>query len=253
MNIFPRVIPTLLLSKRSFVKGVHFKNHSYVGDPLNIIKLFNDKEANELLILDIVATKERSAPDFDYLKKLSSQAFMPMSYGGGIKSLEDAMRIVDLGFEKVVMNSSFYTDPSLVKDISSSLGSSSTVVSIDIKKDLFRKKRAFRNSGKEKCKLNILEYALMAQDYGAGEIILCSIDHEGKYMGYDYEIIENISSSLEIPVVASGGASSLNDFNLAMRSGASAVSAGNLFIYTGKHKAVLVSYPSHEQIKELFA
>lgn len=247
----PRIIPTLLLKNKSFVKGSKFRKHSYVGDPLNVIKLFNDLQASEILILGIDA-REENGPDFDYLNKLSSQAFMPMSYGGNINSFTEASKIISIGFEKVVLNTVSFLNPDIISQISDELGSSSTVGCIDIKKNyFFNDYKVFSNSGKKKQKIPPQELAIIYQEYGAGELIINSIDLDGSSKGYDLNLIKSISQSIDIPLIISGGAGSLEDFKKALNAGASAVAAGNFFVYKGEHKAVLVSYPEYDVSLEL--
>ena len=247
----PRIIPTLLLKNRSFVKGIKFKNHKYVGDPLNIIKLFNDLQASEILILGIDA-REKNGPDLDYLDRISSQAFMPLSYGGNINSISQASEIISRGFEKVILNTTSFLNPDLISKISDELGSSSTVGCIDIKKNIFfNGYKVFSNSAKKKQKISPQELAIMYQKLGAGEVIINSIHLDGLGMGYDLELVKSIAASIDIPLIVSGGAAGIQDFKKALDAGASAVSAGNFFIYKGEHKAVLVSYPDYDSSIDL--
>lgn len=242
----PRIIPTLLLKNRSFVKGIKFKNHKYVGDPLNIIKLFNDLQASEILIMGIDA-REKNGPDLDYLDRISSQAFMPLSYGGNINSISQASEIISRGFEKVILNTSSFLNPDLISKISDELGSSSTVGCIDTKKNIFfNGYKVFSNNARKKQRISPQELAIMYQRLGAGEVILNSTHLDGSGAGYDLDLIQSISQSIDIPLVVSGGAGGMQDFKKAINAGASAVSAGNFFIYTGEHNAVLVSYPDYD-------
>ena len=244
----PRLIPMLLLDNQSVVKGSNFKNHTYVGDPLNIIKLFNDMGANEIFLCGIGNTNKNTKPDYEFLDNISSQAFMPISYGGGVNSLEDAEKIISIGFEKVALNTAALNNFSLLKIISNSLGACSTIASLDVKKNIFSRQTVFSCSGTKNTKMKPLEAALRLQDAGAGELLLCSIDREGTNKGMDYDLIQIISSALEIPVVASGGAFSLECFGKAINAGADAVGAGNYFIFNGDHRAVLVSYPDFKDL-----
>ena len=242
----PRLIPTLLLKNRSFVKGSKFKNHKYVGDPLNIIKLFNDLQASEILIMGIDA-REKNGPDLEYLDKISSQAFMPLSYGGNINDTKQASEIIARGFEKVVLNTSSFLNPEIISNISEELGASSTVGCIDVKKNtFFDGYKVLSNNGRKKEKISPQKLAEMYQEYGAGELIVNSIQLDGSGNGYDISLIQSISQSIDIPLIISGGAEGLQDFKKAIDAGASAVSAGNFFIYKGEHKAVLVSYPDYD-------
>jgi len=247
----PRIIPTLLLKNKSFVKGSKFKNHQYIGDPLNIIKLFNDLQASEILIMGINA-RENNGPDYDYLDKISSQAFMPLSYGGNINNSEQASEIISRGFEKVVLNTISFLDPEIISSISEDLGASSTVGCIDVKKNfIFDGYKVFSNCGKKKEKISPQDLAVMYQEYGAGELIINSIHLDGNGMGYDISLIKSIAQSIDIPLIISGGAGGLHDFKAAIDAGASAVSAGDFFVYEGQHKAVLVSYPDYDHTFKL--
>ena len=246
-----RIIPTLLLKNRGFYKGIKFKNHQYVGDPINTIKIFNEKEVDELVIFDIIASKENKSIDFDYIKEIVSEAFMPVGYGGGIKSVEDAKKLFSIGIEKVILNTNVILKPNLIKELVDVFGSQSIVFSLDIKKTLFGGKKVFIKSGTKNTKLNPLDVALKMQDLGVGEIILNDIDRDGTFMGYDLEFIQNISSKLNIPLVASGGARDLNDFKLAKEAGAHGCAAGAMFVYHMPHRAVVISYPKYEEIKKI--
>ncbi|TMP36645.1 AglZ/HisF2 family acetamidino modification protein [Pseudoalteromonas rubra] len=247
-----RVIPTLLLDNTGLVKGRNFKKHKYVGDPVNAVKIFNDKEVDELAILDITATNENRRPNFDLIKNIASQAFMPFAYGGGLRELSDIEMLFKIGVEKAILNTAAVKDLSLVTAASEIVGQQSIVVSIDYKKTLFGGKKVFTHSGKNNSKLDPIEYALRVQDAGAGEIIVNSIDHEGTLKGYDYDLIHELATKLDIPVIASGGAGSLNDFKQAVDLGASAVAAGDMFTFHGKHKAVLITYPKYAELENLF-
>lgn len=246
-----RVIPMLLLSGNGFVKTVNFKKPVYLGDSLNIIKLLNDKEVDEIVIFNIIRDREKSL-NFSKLSEIASECFVPLSYGGGIDSLDNASKIFESGFEKVILNTNALKK-NLLKDISNKYGSSSTVACVDIKKNFFRSDSIYIKNGNKRVGSDILDYVLKLQDNGAGEIILQSIDRDGTYKGYDLDLIELISSKLEIPLVAAGGASNLQDFKSAINSGASAVAAGSLFSFKGSHRAVLINYPTRNKlIKELY-
>jgi len=247
-----RVIPTLLLRNNGLVKGSGFKNHKYVGDPVNAVKIYNDKEVDELIFLDITATKDGRSPDFELLEDIASQAFMPFGYGGGIKSTKDIEKIFKIGIEKVVLNTAAVDNLDLVKESSRVAGSQSIVVSIDIKKTLFGKYRVYSHSGQIDTKLDPVEFALRAEEAGAGELMICSIDREGRGQGYNLDLIGQVANAVGIPVIASGGAGSLTDFKNAVAQGASAVAAGDMFIFHGKHKAVLITYPEYKELEKLF-
>jgi cyclase len=247
-----RVIPTLLLRNNGLVKGRKFKNHKYVGDPVNAVKIYNDKEVDELIFLDITATKDGRGPNFELLKDIASQAFMPFGYGGGLKSTKNIEKIFKIGIEKAVLNTAAVSNLDLVKETSRVAGSQSIVVSIDIKKTLFGKYQVYSHSGQIDTKIDPVEFALRAEDAGAGELMICSIDREGSGQGYDFDLIGRVANAVGIPVIASGGAGSLTDFKNAVAQGASAVAAGDMFIFHGKHKAVLITYPEYKELEKLF-
>jgi len=248
-----RVIPTLLLRNNGLTKGSRFKDHRYVGDPINAVKIFNEKEVDELVFLDIGATVSGKGPNFELLRDIASEAFMPFGYGGGITSCEQIEKLFKLGIEKAILNTSAFTYPQLIQDASRLAGSQSIVVSIDAKKTLFGKYEVYVRSGQQRTKLDPAEYAKKVQDLGAGEIILCSINQEGTGQGYDCKLLKEVCDVVDIPVVASGGAGRLEDFSIAVfECGASAVAAGDMFVFHGKHKAVLITYPKYSYLIDLF-
>ncbi len=247
-----RVIPTLLLCNSGLVKGSKFKNHQYVGDPVNAVKIFNDKEVDELIFLDISATPGNKAPNFELLEDIASQAFMPFGYGGGLKSTADIERLFKIGVEKAILNTAAIQNLNIIDEASRIAGSQSIVVSIDVKKSFFGKYSIVSHCGMVETKLHPVEFAKRAEEAGAGELMVCSIDREGTGQGYDLDLIRQIAGAVNIPVVASGGATSLQDFKSAVGQGASAVAAGDMFIFHGKHKAVLITYPDYEKLENLF-
>jgi len=246
----PRIIPVLLMKNRGFYKGIKFKDHKYVGDPINTVRIFNDKEADEITILDIEASRLNKSIDFDYLKEVVSEAFMPVGYGGGIKTVEDAKRLFTIGIEKVVLNTNAVLNFDLVKSLADKFGSQSVVFSLDVKRTLLGQ-RVLIKSGTEKTKYEPLELALIMQELGVGEILLNDIDRDGTFEGYDLELIKSISSKLSVPLIACGGARNLDDFRLAIQAGASACAAGSMFVFHMPHRAVVISYPKYEDIKKL--
>ena len=252
MSLRPRVIPVLLLQNGGLVKTFKFKQPKYVGDPINAVKIFNEKEVDELLLLDISCSISQSEPDYNLILEIVSEAFMPIGYGGGIKTVDQAKRIFDLGIEKIILNTSLQTNPDLVSQISSIYGSSSVVANIDYKKNIFGKHKVYFKSGTVKSDYNPLEWAIKLQDAGAGELILNNIDREGTYTGYDVTMLSNISKKISVPVVVSGGASSMDDFKKAVDFGASGMAAGSMFIYKRPHNAVLISYPSPADLKNIY-
>jgi len=247
-----RVMPVLLMKERGLYKGTKFKNHKYIGDPINSVKIFNDKEVDELVILDIEASRLNRPINFDILKDIVSEAFMPIAYGGGIKTVDDARKLFHTGVEKIVLNTYALEDNQLVKDLVDVFGSQSIVFSLDIKKSFFGNYAVYSMSGTKKIKKTPIEIAKDMQELGVGEIIVNSIDNDGAMKGYNLQIIKEISSHLTIPVVALGGAGSLDDFVSAKKCGAHAVAAGSMFVYNGIHRAVLISYPKYEKLCEIF-
>lgn len=245
-----RVIPTLLIQKKGLVKSVRFKDHTYVGDPINAVKIFNDKEVDELVVLDISATQEKRAPDMDMIRELTSEAFMPLGYGGGISRLDEIKELIGAGVEKVILNTKAFENPQLVSDAAKYVGNQSVVVSIDVKRNVWGKYKVCIRNGTENTGVDPMEYAKKMETAGAGELLLNAIDRDGTYAGFDIELIKRISTAVNIPVVAVGGASSLVDFGTAINAGASAVSAGSLFVFQRPHRAVLISYPSQKELKE---
>lgn len=244
----PRIIPVLLIDNQDLVKTVNFKNPTYLGDPINAVKIFNIKGIDELSILDISATKNNKEPDWDLLKDIASQAFMPLSYGGGLKNIEQIKQLFKIGYEKVVINSSFVENPSLITEAANFAGSQSVVVSIDAKK-VNNDYKCFINDGKTMVDCSPVEMAIKAENYGAGEIFINSIDNDGKMEGYDLELVRNITSAVSIPVIACGGAGQVKDLKEVIRTGgAHAAAGGSMFVYYGKLKAVLITAPSEKEL-----
>jgi cyclase len=244
-----RIIPALLLKNKGLVKGVNFKDYKYIGDPLNAVKIFNDKEVDELIFLDISATSENRPPDIRLIRDIADECYMPFAVGGGIKNIEQVGEIIKAGSEKVVINSTAVKTPELIKEVSSAYGHQSVIVSIDVKKNWLGKYHVFIESGSKKTKLNPIRWAMKVEDLGAGEILLNSINKDGTMSGYDTEIIQEIAEKVSIPVIACGGAGNIEDFAEAARHGASAVSAGSMFVFSGPHRAVLINYPDTKELE----
>ncbi|MCX2889740.1 AglZ/HisF2 family acetamidino modification protein [Pseudomonas sp. DCB_BI] len=239
-----RVIPCLLLKDRGLVKTLKFKDPKYVGDPINAIRIFNEKEVDELILLDISATAARREPDFELLSEIASECFMPICYGGGITKFEHAQRLFALGMEKVSINSASAESFDLITAIAKVYGSQSVVASIDCKKGLFGGYSVCTHNGSNNTKRDPVEFAKALEQAGAGEIFLNSIDRDGTQKGYDLSLIKNVVNNIHVPVVACGGAGSVEDLNSVFEHcQVSAVSAGSLFVFHGKHRAVLISYP----------
>lgn len=249
----PRVIPVLLLKDNGLVKTSKFQTPTYIGDPINAVKIFNDLEADELVFLDIDASQQNRTIPLRLVKQIGDEAYMPFSVGGGIKSVEQIRRIIENGAEKVVLNTSAIENPELVKLASEICGSQSIIVSIDAKKIGDMTYEVYTYGGTKPTGLDPVTVALMMQRLGSGEILINSIDRDGTKMGYDIDLVASISSAVRIPVIAMGGAGSLNDFLKAVKDGgASAVGAGTLFVFIGKKNAVLINYPEKAELEETF-
>ncbi len=245
-----RIIPVLLIKDGGLVKSVQFKKYKYVGDPINAVKIFNEKEVDEIVILDISASKEKREPNMEMISDIASEAFMPLAYGGGITTIEQVKNILYQGVEKVVFNTSALFNEKLITECATTFGSSSTVVSIDVKKNIFGKYKVYANSGNKNTGLDVIGFAQKMQNIGAGELFLNSIDRDGAYKGYDLELIKMVSEKVDIPVIACGGASNEDDLVKAIKQGgASASAAGSLFVFQGTHKAVLINYPIWNEIQ----
>jgi imidazole glycerol-phosphate synthase subunit HisF len=251
MNIIPRVIPVLLVSDGYLVKPIQFRGEQYLGDPINAVRIFNEKQVDELVICDIDASVKGTGVNYTLIEEIASEAFMPVGYGGGVASAEEARRITGIGIEKVVLNTASVERPEVVTEISEALGASSTVVSVDAKKRLGGGWDTYIRRGGKKTGMHPAEAALKAQQLGAGEILVSSIDRESTRSGYDLRLIESVASAVTVPIIALGGAGSVDDLAPALRAGASAVAAGTLFVLNGKHRAVLISYPTPEQVRSL--
>jgi cyclase len=245
-----RVIPVLLMQRGGLVKSVKFKDHKYVGDPINAVRIFNDKEVDELVILDISATSEKRPPDIGRIREIVAEAFMPIAYGGGITKMQEIDSLINSGIEKVILNSIAASNISLVREAATVLGSQSVSVSIDVKKNWLGKYRVHIENASKSIDKDPVQHAQDVVNAGAGEIILQSVDRDGSFNGYDVELIKMVSKAVNVPVVALGGAAGVDDFTLAVQSGASAVAAGSIFVFQGPHRAVLISYPAQQQLKD---
>lgn len=251
MTSFPRVIPVLLVSDGYLVKPTRFGKPVYIGDPINAVKIFNDKEVDELIVCDIDATRTGSGINYGLIEDIASEAFMPVGYGGGVDSAEAAERIVSFGIEKVVLGSVIHSRPETVTDIAESIGSQSTVVSVDARKKLGGRYETLVTNGTVKTGLDPVSLARRAAQLGAGEVVLSSIDREGTFSGYDLGLVRSVAEAIDVPLVALGGAAELGDFRQALDAGASAVAAGSMFVLNGKHRAVLITYPRPAEIQSL--
>jgi len=247
-----RVIPCLLLKDGGLVKTVKFKNSKYIGDPINAVRIFNEKEVDELVFLDIGATNIGAGPNFDLLADIASEAFMPFGYGGGITSVAQIRQLYALGVEKVIINTAAADNPALVSEAVALAGSSGVVVSMDVRRSLLGKYTVCVAGGKRDLKRDPVTYAREVAGLGAGEILLNAIDRDGTMEGYDLELVRRVSEAVSVPVVAVGGAGSLKHLREVVDHGASASAAGSMFVFHGKHRAVLITYPKYEELEELF-
>lgn len=251
----PRIIPCLLVHQGGLVKTQAFKEPKYVGDPINAVRIFNEKEADELMVLDIDATVKKVEPDFDLIAKLAAECRMPMCYGGGVTTVEQAARIVDMGVEKVAVSAAAVVDPSLLTEMAAAVGRQSVVAVLDV-----RKRSGFFAKGYEVCthnaktahKLDPIALARQLQDAGAGEIVVNSVDGDGQMQGYDLELAMQFKQALKVPLTFLGGAGSLDHLHeLVSKLGVVGAAAGSLFVFKGKYRAVLINYPTPEQKKQL--
>ena len=246
----PRLIPCLLLDDQRLVKTNRFENPKYVGDPINTVRIFNEKEVDEIMIIDIGATKKGEDINFELIESISSECFMPLAYGGGIKSEEDAFRLFELGVEKVVLQNAFYNNPNLITKITSRFGQQSVVVSIDIRKNWRSKVRPYIAHKKKTIKNEPIEQLMQkAAELGAGEIILQLVHRDGTKLGADLSSLPSCLKTFELPIIVAGGTSSLEDVKQYLSIGANAVAAGAFFVFQGPYNAVLINYPKYDGLE----
>ena len=246
----PRVIPCLLIKDNYLVKTVNFSNEKYIGDPLNAVKIFNEKQVDELMIIDISATSSKKDPNFDLIAKLANESRMPLSYGGGVKSLGDAKKIIGLGVEKICVSSAIVDRRSLCHEISSSIGAQGLVAFIDAKKNFLGKYQVVTNRAQTKHNIELLGLIEIFQKNGIGELVINCVDKDGLMNGYDIGFIKKIDSKVKVPLTILGGAGSLNHIKeLVSTFGIIGCGAGSLFVFKGKYKAVLINYPNFEEKK----
>jgi imidazole glycerol-phosphate synthase subunit HisF len=250
----PRVIPCLLLHDRGLVKTVKFRAGRYIGDPLNAVKIFNEKQADELIFLDITASRENRTIDVEMVKKIGDQAFMPFTVGGGIRTLQDIKEIIGAGAEKVAINSHAVRHPFFIQKAAEVFGSSTIVVAMDVKLDFFGRYQVFIDDGTKKIPMDPRLHAQNMESMGAGEILVNSMDRDGTMKGYDVQLIRTIADAVQIPVIACGGAGRLSDLSTAVLDGhASALAAGSLFVYHGQLRAVLINFPAQQELVQIFS
>jgi len=247
-----RVIPVLLLKGKGLVKTVKFEQPKYIGDPINAVKLFNDKETDELVFLDIEASKQGRGPDFELIKNIATECFMPLGYGGGIQDISDIEKLFSIGIEKVIINSTALKSLELLTQAAEIYGSQSIVLSVDVQKNIWGKHQIYSHSKTKHTHTDVVQYIQEAERAGVGEIVLNAVDRDGMMKGYDLAMLSKVVEATQIPVVICGGAGSLDDFRKAVDAGASGVAAGSLFVFHGPHKAVLINYPTQRQLKQLF-
>ncbi len=245
----PRIIPVLLLKNLALVKSIQFKNHKYIGDPINAVRIFNDLKADELVFLDIEASKNDRLISLDFVKNVGEEANMPFGVGGGIKSLEDIKNILSTGAEKVIINSYAAQNPDFIREASDAFGSSTIVVCMDVKHKMLRGQRTWVLGGSKSTSYTPLEFAQLMEKNGVGELIIQSIERDGTMEGYDIELIKSIATTVSVPVVALGGAGKKEDLREVYQNGhANALAAGSLFVYQGSKRGVLINYPDKNEL-----
>lgn len=249
----PRIIPSLLIQDNGLVKTVNFKNPKYVGDPINAVKIFNEKAVDELAVFDIDATVLGKEPNYSLIERLASQSMMPLCYGGGVKTVEQAQRIFSLGIEKIALSSSVLHNPQLITQIAERVGAQSVIVVLDVKKKLLGGYEVYTHNGKKATGINPFKFAADAQELGAGEIVINSIDRDGVMKGYDLDLIAKIREKISLPMTVLGGAGSLEDIEKVIdQHGVIGVAAGSLFVFKGPYKAVLINYPTQIEKNKIF-
>lgn len=249
----PRIIPCLLIHNKGLVKTTKFTDSKYVGDPINAVRIFNEKEVDELIVLDIDATVEGRGPNFDLIAKLAAECRMPFCYGGGVKTVNEVRRLITLGVEKVAISSAAIKDPKIIKEIAEEIGKQSVVVVLDVKKKTFGGYEVVTHNGKKSTGQNPVELAKLFQEMGAGEIVINSVDNDGLMKGYDLKLVEKIWEVTSVPLSIAGGAGSLEDISqLVSRFGIIGAVAGSLFVFKGTYRAVLINYPSSEVKEKLY-
>lgn len=254
---FSRVIPVLLLRRKALVKTVRFQDPSYVGDPINTVRIFNEKEVDELVFLDIICSRDNTEPQFDLVEDISRECFMPFAYGGGLRTLEQVQQVLARGAEKAIINTAAHENPAFVTEAAERFGSQSIVVSIDVQKKRQgllggKQDEVMVKCGQQRTKTDPAEYAQRMVELGAGELLLTSIDRDGTFSGFDTELVRRITESVDVPVVACGGAGNLDDMKQAVDAGATGAGAGSIFVYQGAQRAVLINYPDRKVLDDLF-
>lgn len=245
-----RVIPVLLLQDRGVVKTVRYRKPRYIGDPVNTVRIFNEKEVDELVLLDVDATPRRRPVDVDFVRQIASEAFMPIAYGGGVRTLEEMRTLFRVGVEKVILGAAAAEDPELVRRGAAEFGSQSVLVSVDVRRPLFGARGVYTHRGRRRTGQAPAAYARRMQELGAGEILLNDVDRDGTMQGYDLELVRQVAGAVDVPVVACGGAGSVRHVvEVCQRAGASAAAAGSMFVYQGALRGVLITYPSESEVQ----
>jgi cyclase len=244
-----RIIPCLQLIDNALVKTVKFSNHSYIGDPINTVRIFNELEVDELCFLDIRATLEKRSPNLEILRQIAEECFMPLSYGGGVKDCETAKKILSIGFEKIVINTAAMENIHLISEIAGHSGNQSIIGSIDIKKNIWGNYKVYTHDGTKNTDLDPIAYAQKLEKLGVGELLITSMDQDGTWKGFDIEILKNIAACVNIPIIANGGAGSIHDIGeVVSKAGVSAVAIGSMVVYQKKGLGVLVNFPDKSEL-----
>ena len=251
MNYSNRLIPCLLISDEDMVKTRKFKKPIYIGDPINTAKIFNDKEVDELIVIDISCQKNKKEPNYKIIKELASECFMPLCYGGGITNMKIVDKLFSLGIEKICIQEAFFNNPDLINKIIKKYGSQSLVISVDIKKNILGKKKLYRSASNKLSKLSYSDYINKVTESGAGELLLCSVDNEGEMSGLDCELIKEIKELINIPLIVTGGVGNIEHIVNGFKAGANAVAVGSFFIFKGPLRGVLITYPTIEEINKI--
>ncbi len=252
--LYPRIIPCLLVHHKGLVKTVRFKDPKYVGDPINAVKIFNEKEVDELIVLDIDASVEGREPDYQLIEHLAVECRMPLCYGGGIKTADQAQRIFNLGVEKIAFGSVAIEAPEVLEQLAARVGSQSVVVVMDVKKTMFGMRyELFTHNGTKATGMEPVAFARRMQQLGVGELVINSIDQDGMMTGYDTKLIDAVRGVVSIPVTVMGGAGKLDDMGALIRKhSVIGVAAGSMFVFKGKYRAVLINYPTAEEKNGFF-
>ncbi len=247
-----RIIPILLLRNESLVKTIKFNKFSYLGDPANTVRIFNEIEVDELIFLDIMASRKKRKPNFRILNEIASECFMPLCYGGGISNLEQAKKIFDIGFEKISINTQANINPGLITEIANYFGSQSVIASIDVKKNIFKQDKVITISNTKNTKKNPILWAKEVEELGAGEILLTSIDREGTWEGFDLNLVRQVTDNVSIPVIAHGGAGNIDHIkDVVINANASAVALGSMVVFQKKDMGVLINFPDRKKLEEV--